>query len=101
MSEVSKVSRALLAKHKEKLGTYPNIRYIAFAFCSERMIRGVKDLRMVQALPPVFELIDKFLTEDVEDSHEALMVLESIAEPFIDMVKHIERKVGASPLTAL
>jgi hypothetical protein len=101
MSELSNAAKALLSKHKEGLGAWPNIRYIVFAFCDERMIRGVEDQKMVEALPPLLELIDKFLTEGAEDSKEALMVLESLGESFIDMVKHIERKVGATSLTAV
>lgn len=101
MSEVSTIARAILAKHRERLGAYPNIRYITFAFCNKRMIRGVEDLRMTQALPALFEHIDKFLSEDVEDSHEVLMILENFAEPFIEAVKHVEKKVGATPLRAV
>lgn len=103
MSELSAVATALLSKHKEKLGMWPNIRYIVFAFCDERMIQGVEDLRMVRAFPSLFRLIDDFLTEDedIEDSHEALMVFEILGESFIEAVKHIEQRVGSARLTAV
>jgi len=101
MSELSTAAKALVRKHHDALGAWPNIRYIAFAFCNEKMVRGPEDERIAQALPPLLDLVDKFLSEASPDSHEGLSVLESIAEPFIDMVKHIENKLGICSLAVV
>ncbi len=101
MSELSETFKALMAKHKENLKRWPSIGFIVNALSDDRTVRGFGDDSIVSVFPQVSDLVDKFLSEDVEDSQEGLAVIEKFAVLFVPMLQEVMQKAGTSSLRAV